>query len=708
MFKKNNFSVFLFYLIASIFFTGLLIGFKNLFFTETSWILGSGDKTNAHIAWTFFRNDIWHFPIGKNPNYGLDIANSIIFTDSIPVFAIIFKFFSFFLPDNFQYFSLWIMLCFFLQMYCSYLLVIFFTQDFKFSILSSLLIALLPFFLFRLEYHPSLGAHWLLLMAFYINFAVPKEKKEIYWFFLILISLLIHLYFTAMLMIIYTVHNFKYLINKNNYKSIFKEYFLILLSVIFVMFVSGYFLSNPINSMSTGYGVYKADLLSILDPAFNGSTKWSYFIKDLWPSSIEGFNYVGLGIILLYFFSTLVLLKNFQKKKIKKNFKDNYEYIFLIIFFSLWAITTNFTVAGIEIFNISLNKYFYGLLSIFAATGRFFWPVIYLVTIFSILLVFKYFKNNKKYYLIIFLICMQMIDIYPKIKLNLTEKNSTNDLTRNFEDNIWETISTKFKKLRTTYLYNNYGPIFEKLSHFIYSPRVKSTDIILNASMNRVNAAQARYKLIDLVNKGRIPNDTAYIVDNLGHLRHLKYIFSNKDVGFFYRNNFWIMLPNQKKMMSKEDIKRINQLKFNSIKVDKTYQIKFNEKNSFLGFGWSHNFSDDGVWSEGNTSTLILNLEKFKEKQYKFVAEIEKYLVNNNKNYQIEIFINKKLIKKINLNDPKNYQNLEFVIENKNIQNLIIIDFKFKGLISPYDRMINPDARKLGILLKNFYMSELK
>ena len=127
MFKKNNFSVFLFYLIASIFFTGLLIGFKNLFFTETSWILGSGDKTNAHIAWTYFRNDIWHFPIGKNPNYGLDIANSIIFTDSIPVFAIVFKFFSFFLPDNFQYFSLWIMLCFFLQMYCSYLLLIFFT-----------------------------------------------------------------------------------------------------------------------------------------------------------------------------------------------------------------------------------------------------------------------------------------------------------------------------------------------------------------------------------------------------------------------------------------------------------------------------------------------------------------------------------------------------------------------------------------------------
>ena len=91
MFKVNNKLIIFFYLITAFIFSGLFLGFENLSFTNTDWILGSGDKANAHIAWTFFRNDFWHFPIGKNPNYGLDIANSIIFTDSIPILAFFFQ-----------------------------------------------------------------------------------------------------------------------------------------------------------------------------------------------------------------------------------------------------------------------------------------------------------------------------------------------------------------------------------------------------------------------------------------------------------------------------------------------------------------------------------------------------------------------------------------------------------------------------------------
>lgn len=40
---------------------------------------------------------------------------SIIFTDSIPCFAVIFKILSPVLPENFQYFGLWGMMCFILQ-----------------------------------------------------------------------------------------------------------------------------------------------------------------------------------------------------------------------------------------------------------------------------------------------------------------------------------------------------------------------------------------------------------------------------------------------------------------------------------------------------------------------------------------------------------------------------------------------------------------
>ena len=60
-----------------------------------------------------FRIDEWRFPIFSNPNYGIYLNNNIIYTDSF-LFALFFKILNFILPDNFQYFSLWILFC----LYC--------------------------------------------------------------------------------------------------------------------------------------------------------------------------------------------------------------------------------------------------------------------------------------------------------------------------------------------------------------------------------------------------------------------------------------------------------------------------------------------------------------------------------------------------------------------------------------------------------------
>ena len=74
-------------------FTIFFVGLNNIWFSNTNWLYGAGDLTNAQLGWQYFHHDKWHFPIGKNPNYGLEISNSIVFTDNIPLFAIFFKIF---------------------------------------------------------------------------------------------------------------------------------------------------------------------------------------------------------------------------------------------------------------------------------------------------------------------------------------------------------------------------------------------------------------------------------------------------------------------------------------------------------------------------------------------------------------------------------------------------------------------------------------
>ena len=76
--------------------------------------LYSGDLSVYQIGWKYFRNDIWRFPLGLNPNFGIYAGGSIVFSDSIPILSIFFKLIKSYLPTNFQYFSIWFILCFFM------------------------------------------------------------------------------------------------------------------------------------------------------------------------------------------------------------------------------------------------------------------------------------------------------------------------------------------------------------------------------------------------------------------------------------------------------------------------------------------------------------------------------------------------------------------------------------------------------------------
>ena len=65
---------------------------------------------------------------------------------------------------------------------------------------------------------------------------------------------------------------------------------------------------------------------------------------------------------------------------------------------------------------------------------------------------------------------------------------------------------------------------------------------------------------------------TAYIIDNLGHLKQLKKTFKDKDVGFFNRDNFWIMLPNKKSFMNEKDRKSLSAVKTDTAELNKKYK----------------------------------------------------------------------------------------------------------------------------------------
>ena len=68
-----------------------LVGVENIYFQSIKWLHSGNDSTLPQLSWHFFKNDIWRFPLGSNPNYGDGIGSSIVYSDSIPILPLIFK-----------------------------------------------------------------------------------------------------------------------------------------------------------------------------------------------------------------------------------------------------------------------------------------------------------------------------------------------------------------------------------------------------------------------------------------------------------------------------------------------------------------------------------------------------------------------------------------------------------------------------------------
>jgi hypothetical protein len=81
--------------------------------TSTDWLMIYEDGAQHLLGWLFFRNAFWAFPLGSVSSFCYPLGTTIGFTDSIPWVAVIAKGISPVLPADFQYFGLWLGLCFF-------------------------------------------------------------------------------------------------------------------------------------------------------------------------------------------------------------------------------------------------------------------------------------------------------------------------------------------------------------------------------------------------------------------------------------------------------------------------------------------------------------------------------------------------------------------------------------------------------------------
>ena len=705
--KKINFKINILFILISLGLTIILFGPENFKFTNINWITYK-DTLIDQLAWKFFYNDNWHFPLGKNPNYGIEIGNSIVFTGAVPFLSIIFKIFKNFLPNNFQFFSFWIFLCFFLQLLFSYLIVYHFTQNKKYSVISSFFFILSPILFYRIPMHISLVGQWIILASFFAETITKEKIRFYYWISILAISPLIHFYFTLMLSLIYFIIVLDRFLIEKKFSKLLKEISVSFFSLLLVMYLSGYFEISLPDSLGYGYGYYKANILSFFNPApttYNFS--WSNFIPVIQTSGgeHEGFGYLGLGGIILF----ILLSFNFVKREPLLGFKKNRPYYLLIIIFFILAISNTINFGSFVLLDTPLPKFLYAPLSLIRASGRFIWPIYYLILIVGLILIYK--KNEKKRALLILIIilCIQIIDISSGLKNYINSKVFMRYEKVMFDDPIWNEISKEFQIIRTTYPNNN-SKIFPQMTSVLLNGNFKKTDIIELARYDRNKASKYRNKTYENFRKNKLEKNTVFIIDNKNHLRNLKFLLKESNSGFFFRNNLWILIPNYKNKMSKNDRNEFNNIDFIEIFPGKEKKLYLYDEESIIGLGWTHNLNNVGVWTEGKEANIIFKFRNHERKDYKLKFKIKSAMTNNIDKLNLHIKLDGKLVKKISFDRFNNKDN-KFIDINLKQENLIKelhkVDFIIDNPVSPLSLLESADGRELGILLESIEINHL-
>ena len=703
---NNNFSLIIVYILISTILTSMFNGFENISPFNTKWLFYGNDMSSHQTGWFFFKNDIWRFPLGSNPNFGDQIGNSIIYSDSIPLFAIFFKLFNFMLPDKFQYFSFWFIICFFLQGFLSFLLTLKLTKNKIISFLTSLFFLSFPIFIYRLSWHPALFAHWTLIITIYLTIFDSKKNYKL-WIFLILLTSMIHFYFTIINLIVFNMLKIFYLIKKEIFlKRYFKEIVLCHFLLILLMYIVGYFEVRVVDTLAVGFGIYKLNLLSIFDPVISPTKiSWSWVLPDILLArgeEVEGFNFIGLGGLILLCFTiyTIFIDKNLRKLSSKKFLIRGIPFILLV--FLILSLSNKISLGALDIIEIPLNDFIYGFFSIFRSSGRLFWFISYFFLLYSIYLIFLKFKSRAPFILAVLLL-IQLTDISSSIKYYKDRFNFADKYE--LKDSLWNNSNiTNLKYLISTKPVN-YNKNFDKFAYHLENNNFQKTNLVKMARIDRSKAAQNRYKLTNIFVKKNLDNDSIYIIDNLGHLLNLKEIYENDDVGFFFRDNVWIMINKKKNLMNDNDINYLKNIKYQSIDLNQKFENLNDESSKFFGLGWTHNSGGDGVWTEGKISNLVFKLNKKSNELY-FEFECIPFL-NSKNNSSVEVYINGKFNNNINFDykdgSLQDKRLVKFKINNKNIKGKTLnIQFRNTNPSSPLSLFLSPDSRELGFLLLNF------
>ena len=354
----------------------ILYGVRVLDPTCVDWILNnpSPDPAQHYLGWVFYRRSGWHLPyLGANYSAIYPYRTSILYTDSIPLLAVLGKLLGGVLPARFQYLGLWGLFCYAMQGGLAQALIARIggvrpgdtAKDWA-SVLGAGVLVLFPALNIRMFAHTALASNWLVLLALWLWLCAERSENRpataklcLWWGILGLLCAGIHLYYLPMVGMVLVAACVQRALEKRGPAAVVLPVASFCGAALAELFVLGAFAAN-FAGYSNGY-LSGADLANLFVPGLGAS----------WEQEI----YAGLGTTIAVVLALAGLLV--QHKQAGAFFRRHKNVVIaalvLLVLDAIAAMGNTVTFAGRALFTVPIPQALMDFWAMFSSCARLAW-----------------------------------------------------------------------------------------------------------------------------------------------------------------------------------------------------------------------------------------------------------------------------------------------------------------------------------------------
>jgi hypothetical protein len=386
----------------------LLVGPRVLNPFDVSWF--SGDPITYYLGWSFFRQEEHlTLPLGWSSALGYPFGEPIAYLDTIPLVPVLLWPFRHLLPQDFQYFGLYFVLCSILQLYFGFRISRRLCGGDRLGGASGAAFFLTaPIFTWRAFGHFPLLNQWIILAAidqFFERPGRPSVRAMLWRTGMCFLAATMNPYIAFMTFMVIVATYARSVLNRD--KVLIRAGIGVIAAAVCVLIgleLFGFLRSSDMSQyVGSGYEYFAMNLLDPISPQ-----KYGALVLKEQPNTF-GTDYLGLGLILL----GIVVIARRPAALGYLLSRQGLPALGLFACSVLLALSTRAALGPHVIYHLRLPHSIVSMLASLRASERLFWPACYLLFAGSIYLAFNVFSGWSRHALLAAALAIQLLDTNP-------------------------------------------------------------------------------------------------------------------------------------------------------------------------------------------------------------------------------------------------------------------------------------------------------